>query len=216
MTRFEGFPAEAFEFYEALAADNTRGWWGEHKGDYLRLVRTPLEALVAELAAEFGSPHLFRPYRDVRFSKDASPIKDHQGAVIQVEDAIAYYLQVSAAGLMVGGGWYAPQGQQIARYRESVDGPAGAELERLVRRAGRRFDVDGDPVKTRPRGYPADHPRIGLLRNRALVGLRTYPAGPELGSRTVLAKVRGDWRALRPLVEWLADYVGPAADPSAD
>ncbi len=215
-TRFSGFSSEAFDFYDALAANNTRPWWNEHKADYQRVVREPLEALLAELSDEFGTPHLFRPYRDSRFSKDKTPIKDHQGAVVQVEDAIVYYVQVSAAGLMVAGGWYAPQGQQLVRYRESVDGPVGVELERIVASLERRFTVDGRPVKTRPRGYELDNPRIALLRNRQLTASRTYPVSAALGTRKVLTTVRGDWRAMRPMLDWLADYVGPATDPSLD
>jgi uncharacterized protein (TIGR02453 family) len=211
--RFEGFPAEAFDFYDALAANNTRPWWNEHKADYQRYVRDPLVALLGELQSEFGDAHIFRPYRDSRFSKDKAPIKDHQGGVVQVEDAIAYYVQVSANGLMVAGGWYAPEGDQIARYRVSVDGPAGAELERILTSVRRRFEVDGRPLKTRPRGYELDHPRIDLLRNRALTVARTYPMSPTLGTRKALTTVRADWRAMRPLIEWLADYVGPATDP---
>jgi uncharacterized protein (TIGR02453 family) len=211
--RFEGFPAEAFDFYDALAANNTRPWWNEHKADYQRFVRDPLVALLDELRGEFGDAHIFRPYRDSRFSKDKTPIKDHQGGVVQVEDAIAYYVQVSANGLMVAGGWYAPEGDQIARYRASVDGPAGAELERVLKGLGRRFEIDGRPLKTRPRGYELDHPRIDLLRNRALTVSRTYPMTPALGTRKALTTVRTDWRAMRPLIEWLADYVGPATDP---
>jgi uncharacterized protein (TIGR02453 family) len=211
--RFEGFPAEAFDFYDALAANNTRPWWNEHKADYTRLVREPLAALLGELSAEFGEPHLFRPYRDARFSKDKTPIKDHQGGVVQVEDAIAYYVQISAGGLMIAGGWYAPQGEQIARYRTSVDGPPGAELERIVASMRRTWEIDGRPVKTRPRGVPADHPRIDLLRNRALTVARHYPVEPWLGTRKALTTVRSGWRSMRPLIEWLADYVGPAADP---
>lgn len=215
-TRFSGFSSEAFDFYDALAANNTRPWWNDHKADYLRLVRAPLEELLAELADEFGTPHLFRPYRDSRFSKDKTPIKDHQGAVVQVEDAIVYYVQLSAAGLMVAGGWYAPQGQQIVRYRESVDGPVGVELERIVASLARRFTVEGNPVKTRPRGYDLDNPRIELLRNRQLTAGRTYPVTAALGTRKALTTVRSDWRAMRPLIDWLADYVGPATDPSLD
>ena len=214
-TRFEGFPAEAFEFYEALADNNTRPWWNDHKADYQRFVRDPLVALLSELEAEFGAPHIFRPYRDARFSKDKTPIKDHQGGVVQVEDAVAYYVQVSGSGIMVAGGWYAPEGQQIARYRQSVEGPAGAELERVLASLGRRFVIDGRPVKTRPRGYDADHPRIELLRNRALTAARTYPVEPWAGTRKAFTTVRADWRAIRPLVEWLADYVGPSAEPGA-
>ena len=214
--RFAGFPVAAFDFYEALADNNNRPWWNEHKAEYQQSVREPLEALLEELTEEFGKPHVFRPYRDARFSKDKSPVKDHQGGVIQVEDAIAYYVQVSAKGLMAAGGWYSPQGQQIVRYRESVDGPLGAELERIVASMRKRFEVDGRPVKTRPRGYEADNPRIDLLRNRALTVARHYPVSAQLGTRKALTMVRADWRAMRPLIEWLADYVGPATDPSTE
>lgn len=211
--RFTGIPVEAFDFYDQLGANNTRPWWTAHKSDYEAAVRAPMQALADELADEFGQAHLFRPYRDARFSKDKTPIKDHQGAFIGVEDAIGYYVQLSAAGLMIAGGWYAPQGEQIARYRRSVDGPAGAELERIVRTLRRSWEVDGRPVKTRPRGIDPDHPRMELLRNRALTVARHYPVEPWLGTRKALTTVRSGWRAMRPLVDWLADFVGPAADP---
>ncbi len=213
MTKFAGFPAEAFEFYDALATDNTREWWQQHKAEYERNVRDPLTALLAELEPEFGAGHLFRPYRDTRFSKDKTPIKDHQGAVVSLEDSIGYYVQISGQGLMVAGGWYAPQGPQVARFREAVDGPRGAELEALVRKAQRRFHVDGQPLKTKPKGYDIDHPRIELLRFRALTVDRHYPAGPNLRGRKPLSLVKADWRAMRPLMEWLADNVGPATAP---
>ena len=211
---FAGFPAETFEFYEQLSANNTKAWWGDHKADYERVVRTPLLGLLGELAAEFGSAHIFRPHRDARFSKDKTPLKDHQGAVVQVEDAIAYYVQISASGLMVGAGWHSPQGEQLRRYRESVDGPLGGELERTLVALPKRFEVDGRPLVTRPRGYDADNPRIELLRYRMLVGSTTYPAAPWMGTRKALDTVRADWRALQPLVEWLADHVGPAEEPA--
>ncbi|MDO8307082.1 MAG: DUF2461 domain-containing protein [Actinomycetota bacterium] len=213
---FAGFPAEGFELYEALAGNNTRAWWADHKADYHRFVREPMEALLAELAAEFGAGRMFRPYRDTRFSKDKEPIKDHQGGVVDVEDAMGYYVQVSASGLMAGGGWYDAQGAQLARFRESVAGPAGAELAAMLPALRRRFAVDGRQMKTRPRGYGEDHPRIELLRCRGLVATRTYAPGPSLGTRASLSKVRADWRALRPAIEWLADFVGPASDPSAE
>lgn len=214
MSGFTGFPAEAFEFYEALADHNTRPWWQEHKAEYERAVKAPMLALLAELADEFGEGKLFRPYQDTRFSKDKRPIKDHQGGVVATEDAMGYYVQVSASGLMVAGGWYDAQGQQLARFRDAAAGPAGAELARMLGPLRRRFTVEGNELATRPRGIDPDHPRIELLRMRRVTVARTYPVGPELGTRTALTRVRADWRAMRPLIEWLADYVGPATDPS--
>ena len=161
-SRFEGFPSEAFDFYDALADNNTKPWWNDHKSDYTAFVRDPLLALLEELRAEFGEPHVFRPYRDARFSKDKTPIKDHQGGFVGVEDAMGYYVQVSGGGLMVAGGWYAPEGEQIARYRTSVDGPAGAELERILASMKRTWEIDGrpgeDPAPRVRRRPPAHRP----------------------------------------------------------
>ena len=70
---FAGFPDEGLVFYEGLEADNSRTYWLEHRDRYESAVRAPLLALVEELAPEFGTPKVFRPYRDVRFSKDKTP-----------------------------------------------------------------------------------------------------------------------------------------------
>ena len=217
MTRFAGIPVEAFDFYEQLSADNTRSWWQAHKPDYERYVKEPLLTLTAELSGEFGEAHLFRPYRDVRFAKDKSPLKDHQGAYVGLEDAIGYYLQVSATGLMVAGGWYSPQGQQVAKFREAIDaGQAGYVRGLITKLEKKDWEIDGQPLKTRPRGVAADHPDLDLLRFRALTASKTYPVAAWMGTRQAFTRVRTDWRQLQLLTEWLADHVGPATDPAME
>lgn len=211
-----GLPVEAFEFYEALALDNSRVWWQEHRGQYEQFVRAPMAALLADLSEEFGGEGtLYRPYRDTRFSKDKTPIKDHQGALIEVEDGVGYYLQVSAQGLMVAGGWYLPRGQQLQAFRAAVGEGHAQHVRGLVRGLTRRgWEIDGRPLKTRPRGVPADHPDLDLLRMRALVAAKSYPVEAWMGTAKLRSTVRRDWRALTPLVEWLGDHVGPSEDPS--
>ena len=211
---FTGIPAAAFDFYDALVANNDKAWWTAHKETYDTAVRAPLEALLAELEPEFGRAHVYRPYRDVRFAKDKTPYKDHQGAFVGLEDAIGYYVQVSRDGLMVAGGWYHPQGQQLARYRATVDSPAGAELERISTGLRRKpYERSGNELKKRPQGFADDHPRLELLRMRQFTLHRSYDPEAWMGTREVVKRVRGDWRAMRPLIEWLADHVGPAEDP---
>ena len=98
---FTGFPDEAFAFYEGLVADNSKAYWTDHKATYDRCVKAPMQALLAELEPEFGSATFFRPYRDVRFSKDKTPYKEHAGAVV-ADDASgrsALYVQVGADGI---------------------------------------------------------------------------------------------------------------------
>ena len=115
-----GIPYGAVDFFAELELNNTREWWTAHAADHARLVKGPMTTLGEALAEEFGTPKLFRPHRDVRFSADKSPYKTHQGVVVGTGPGIGYYVQVSARGLMVAGGWYAGTPEQIARYREVV------------------------------------------------------------------------------------------------
>ena len=213
---FTGIPLAAFDFYEQLSAHNTKSWWAENKETYELAVKGPLTGLADELSAEFGEWRMFRPHRDTRFSKDKTPMKTHQGVTVSIEDGVGYYVQVSADGLMVAGGWYAPQGSQVDRFRRGVDGPRGPELATALARLRRTWEIGGDPLKTHPRGYPSDHPRIDLLRFRQLTVARTYGVEDWLATRRVLTTVRKDWQSITPLLEWLADTVGPAEDPSRD
>ena len=80
---FTGFPVAALDFYDDLELDNTKSFWASHNHVYEESVRGPMLALTAALAPEFGQAKVFRPYRDVRFAKDKTPYKDHQGAFVE-------------------------------------------------------------------------------------------------------------------------------------
>jgi uncharacterized protein (TIGR02453 family) len=204
---FTGFGDEAFEFYEGLAADNTKGHWAAHKATYESAVRAPMIALFAELEPEFGPVKLFRPYRDVRFSADKTPYKNHQGG----HTGSGYYLQLDADGLMVAGGMYSPAPGQLARYRAAVDAePTGKALAGIIETLrAEGCEIAGERLRTRPRGVPADHPRLELLRHRALYAHQGWPADPWMrDGPEVVERIRHAWRRLRPLVEWGAEHVG--------
>lgn len=209
---FEGFSVRALDFYDDLEQDNTKSFWTAHKAVYETEVRDPMLALVAELEPEFGPAKLFRPYRDVRFAKDKTPYKTHQGAFVGTDLGVGWYVEVNAAGLRVGGGYRAHSQDQIERYRAAVASElTGPALDALV--AGLRadgFDILGDRLKTKPRGYDADHPRIELLKQKSLMAIKQYDNPPWLESRKTLDVVRDAWRAVRPTSDWIATHVGPA------
>lgn len=208
---FTGFPVEAFEFYEQLAADPTKLWWEAHQRVYQQAVREPLQALGYALADEFGPAKLFRPFRDVRFSKDKTPYKDHQGMYVAAGDGLGWYVQVSAAGLMIAGGWYQSTADQVARYRAALAADdAAAQLAELVEALSQEgLQIDGDRLKSRPRGVPADHPHLEWLRFRTMYVERRWEPAAWMGTPVVVDRVRGEWEAMRPLMDWLADVVGP-------
>jgi uncharacterized protein (TIGR02453 family) len=211
-TRFEGFPPEALDFYEDLEADNTKVFWTEHKHVYDQAVKQPLLALCDRLAPEFGSAKVFRPYRDVRFSKDKSPYKTAAAAVMHADGdgAGACYLQLSAAGLMLGAGYHEMASDQVARFRESVaDDTLGNQLAQVlagIEQAG--HTVSGERLKTRPRDYSEDHPRIDLLRYKTLTAMHAYPPEPWLHTPEVADVVASVWREMAPLNTWLERNVG--------
>src|SRR5215470_2983925 len=185
---FSGWPEEALDFYDGLAADNSKTYWTAHKQIYEAAVLRPMTELVEELAPEFGEAKIFRPYRDVRFSKDKTPYKTHIGALVG-----RGYVQFSAQGLAVGNG---------------MDGIAAIEKEGI--------GVSGrDVLKSAPRGYPADHPRIGLLRYKGIVAWKEWPVETWLETAAARDRVAGFLRTTRPLTTWLADNVGPSVTEGA-
>ena len=214
---FQGFPDDGLVFYEGLEADNSRTYWMQHRGSYDSAVRAPLQALVEELAAEFGTPKLFRPYRDVRFSTDKTPYKTHQGAVLHPDGAGvgSVYVQISADGLRVSGGCWRLQPDQIERYRRAVaDHLQGPRLAgELTRLRDRGWDIGGDRLIRAPRGWPADHERIDLLRHKSLHAGRAWEPAEWLHQPTALDRVRDAWRDVRALNRWLADNVGATTAP---
>jgi uncharacterized protein (TIGR02453 family) len=212
---FEGFPAEAFSFYERLETDNTRDFWNSHKNEYQEYVREPMIALADELEDEFGAATVFRPNRDIRFSADKSLYKTYQGMFVERLPGTGLYAQVSADGILVSGGFHSHSPDQVERYRLAVDAASsGTGLVNIVAGLGEHgLSVGGDQLKTRPRGVPPDHPRLELLRYRSLTASKNWPAGPDLAGRSVLALIRQNWQRLIPLCDWLANYVGAPQSP---
>lgn len=212
--RFTGFGNEALSFYEGLSVDNSRAYWQAHKHVYERDVAGPLHALAEDLADEFGDAKVFRPYRDVRFSPDKRPYKEN--AAMAVHDGGALYVSLSLEGFFVAGGYYQPSRDQLDRFRAlQDDGAATADLDALLARlAHRGYPLgEGDPVRTAPRGWSRDHPRIDILRRRSLTVGALHEPGPWLHSSDCRNLVRDGWHACREWNVWLERHVGAAVDP---
>ena len=200
---------EALEFYDGLAADNSKTYWAARVPFYEESVRGPMLELLAALEPEFGPGKIFRPYRDVRFSKDKTPYKTHLGAWL----SFGGYVQLSGDGLAAGCGMYQLEPDQLVRYRTAVgDDRTGGQLVAVideVARAGIGVHGHGS-LKTVPRGYPKDHPRIDLLRHKGLTTWHQWPPAAWLGTAAAKKRLVDFFRASRPLRAWLDDQVGPS------
>ncbi len=142
----------------------------------------------------------------MRFAKDKTPYKTHQGAFVAAGPATGWYVEISAQGVRTGAGFYEASSPRLAAVRAAIDDDrTGTELERILATLEKDgWEIGGDRLKTSPRGYDADHPRIELLRHKSLVARHSHGFEPVIHTPELLDLVRDDWRALRPLVEWVA------------
>jgi uncharacterized protein (TIGR02453 family) len=194
---FTGFRPDAIDFLADLAVNNDREWFAPRKADYERLLKTPLEALVAALADRFetrGIPLLadpkrsiFRIYRDTRFSKDKSPYKTHLGSsfpwlersadgTFAEADGAAHgnggYFNFQPGEMYVGGGMWMPEKGRLDAFRRAiVEEPdrVRAALEDPGFLAAFGPVTAHEHLKRVPPGLPADHPMADLFRYKDVV-----------------------------------------------
>ena len=194
---FAGFSPDAIDFLAELAQNNDRAWFQPRKSDYERLLKVPLEDLVAALAERLearGIPLLadpkrsiFRIYRDTRFAKDKSPYKTHLGASfpwlepgpdgeLAIAEGMAHanggYFHFEPGQMYVGGGMYMAEKPRLDAFRRAiVEDPerirAAIEEPRFVAAFG---TVSAhEHLKRIPPGLPQDHPMADLFRYKDVV-----------------------------------------------
>ena len=176
--------------------------------------------MLEQLADDFcGRVKMFRQHRDVRFSADKSPYKTTTyGLIIDRPDSLAaLYAQLSATGLFAGTGYHFLAADQLTRLRDAVaDDAKGPALEQAISGAeAAGIETFGEALKTAPRGYPRDHPRVQLLRHKSLVAGRRLEPGPDgIPRDDALGHSRGAWAACGPINAWLDEHVGASEIPA--
>ena len=175
-----------------------------------------MAALLDSLPDEYQPFKVFRMNRDVRFSADKSPYKTMHGAVHGLPGSV-HYLHLDASGLMVACGSYMMPPDELERYREAVAADSsGEELVEILAELGRRRSVQlspggAEPLKTAPRGYPRDHPRADLLRQKGVIAMRTRPSSELQNGPRLRTFVIETFQMCTDLTDWLKRYVAAAA-----
>ncbi len=219
-TPFQGFGDSALDFYEGLAADNSTTYWQQHKAVYDSAIAEPMKALASALEPEFGEIKIFRPYRDLRFSADKRPYQEHASMGTRAGETEGHggcYLSLTAEGLMLAGGYHQPAKDQLERFRTLQDDDgAAADLDATLASLERQGFVlsAGAPVRTAPRGWSRDHPRIALIRRTSLVVVRHEEPRDWLFDPRCLDVVTAAWRDVGTWNAWLDARVGPSTLPT--
>ncbi len=169
-------------FFRGLKKNNDRVWFNDRKAVYVRAVKEPMLALVGELnhaIAEFA-PELIRPpqkamlriYRDTRFSKNKTPYKTHQaawwGRSGLGKGGGGFYLSIGPAEVTIAAGMYMPEAEQLLAVRRMLlerHKEFRAAMKKAMR-GGMMEESHGDGLTRAPKGFPADHPALDLIKQK--------------------------------------------------
>jgi len=220
---FDGFPPQTLEFLNQLGRNNNKIWFDAHRGDYERYwvevgcdfvaaAGDPLRALRPNVVADpriNGS--LFRINRDIRFSKDKTPYKDHLDVWFwegQRKGAVStFFFRLTPTSSLVGVGSHQFDRAQLARFRQQVMDPMhGPELVSIANNL--EHGLDGETLKRTPATAAAiGEDQARLLRHTSASTMAQREAGPWMQTPEVLDWAVEQWRKMAPLQAWLVENV---------
>jgi uncharacterized protein (TIGR02453 family) len=213
---FLGFGPRALVWFENLEKENSKTFFDGSRPLWETEVRDPLERLLEELAEDLGgSVKMFRPNRDVRFSKNKAPYKTSTYGVVSVPGGQSgLYVSISSKGLTAGSGYWRMAKDQLQRYRDAVQGPDGEAFEAaMTEMEASGVRLWGESLRSAPRGVPRDHPRIRLLRQKDVLAGADLGAAETLDGRAPAAFARSVWDRSRPVMAWMDAHVGASRTP---
>ena len=218
--KFKGFPPAALQFLADLKKHNKRPWFQAHKDVYEQSVKAPMIHLILSIGEAFRSfapemvadPRisLYRIYQDTRFNRDRPPYKTHIAAVFPVRglpknSGPSLYFHISPVEILIGGGIYMPEPQLLRAVREQI---AAAPREFLAILKARPFreafgELEGERLKSVPRGFPADSAAAEYLRYKQFLFGRKFRPGIAT-SRRLLPAILDCFEKGMPLIRLLA------------
>lgn len=207
---------QARAFLAELAVNNRRDWFNEHKPRYDAQLRTPARMLLDHVAADLTrggeltvSTKLFRPHRDVRFSKDKTPYSTHlhMGWTLQLPGRAqtGFFFGIAPDYVRIGGGIMGFDKDQLTRWRAAVAADDGTGIEAALADLKRHgYRADAPELKRVPAPYDKDHLRAELLRRKSLTVWRDLDQGDWSAPHAALLNSHAD---LSPALALLAEMV---------
>ena len=205
-----------FAFLKALKVNNDRDWFQEHKAAY--------QAALDNFKAFAGSLHdhmtlhdeiermkLHRIYRDVRFSKDKTPYSPHfSGSFVRATKwkRGGYYFHLEPGNSFVGGGFWAPERDDLKRIRTEL-ATAAEPLRDIINSAefiSTFGELQGEQLKSSPQGYPNDHPNIDLLRYKQFLVSHSF-TDEEVMAPDFAAQASNVFHQMRPFFDFMSDVL---------
>ncbi len=212
---------EIFSFFKQLKKNNNREWFEAHKPEFKDLEGTVKqfgEALKEKLNQHDSIDRfkLFRIYRDVRFSKDKTPYKTHFGLTwhrTKPEFRGGYYLHLKPNDIFLACGFWDPAPADLKRIRQEINLDAD-EYRTVINDSAFKSvwgELQGNAVKTAPKGYDKDHPAIDLLRFKQHIFITRYTAA-EACAPNFMDRLAAALQDIRPFVDYMSDVLTTNTD----
>jgi uncharacterized protein (TIGR02453 family) len=213
-------PVSAINFLKELKKNNNREWFAKHKERYLAEHEHMIafaDTLLAEMKkhdnieTESGKKSLHRIYRDTRFSGDKTPYKiNYSGSFRRATKMLrgGYYFHIEPGNTFVAGGFFGPNPDDLKRIRQDID--LNYEEWRKIFK-NKNFitnfgQLEGEGVKTAPKGYPNDHPAIDLLRHKQFILQRSF-TDKEMLDANFSADLLKTFKAMRPFFDYMSEVL---------
>lgn len=207
----------AFNFLKQIQKNNNRVWFSEHKTEYDSVVKENksfFEQVYSELQEydSLSGIHIFRIYKDVRFSKDKTPYKNNFGAGFSRTKPMlrgGYYIHLEPDNSFVGGGFWNPESGDLLRIRKEFESD-DTEIRKItsdktfIKYFGELRGEDG--VKTAPKGFDKNHPAIDLIKKKQYVVMRKF-SDKEVFSEDFQKEVIATFLAMRPFFDYMSDVL---------
>ena len=209
----------SLKFLKELKVNNDREWFAENKPryeesrrefiDFVRAMQTEIGRFDDRVLGLDPKKAVFRIYRDVRFSKNKDPYKTAMSARLMPPSDeegrnAGYYIHIEPGNCVLAGGAYGPGKEWLQSIREEIDYDA-EPLRKVLAKKGFKDQfgsLEGDKLKTAPKGYVKDHPDIDLLRHKSFVAY--HRLADKIASSKDFHKYAGKvFRELKPLNDFL-------------
>lgn len=206
----------SLDFLKRLEKNNNREWFTEHKTEFKKhesAVKEFYHAVMEVLNQhdEIEKMKLFRIYRDVRFSKDKTPYKSHFAGSFARSGASrrgGYYLRLKPGETFLATGFWDPNKEDLYRIRKEFE--LDAEEFRAVIDDPAIKDIwgelQGDGVKTAPKGFDKTHPDIDLIKRKQFIFVRNF-TDKEVLSATFIDEVDRSFKAIRPYFDLMSNIL---------
>jgi len=209
-------PKTTLDFLEKLQENNNREWFAENKKIFEN-EQKKIKLFFNLIGVELGKTdsieriQIFRIYRDVRFSKNKLPYKNHFSVGFSRTKPMlrgGYYLHIEPGASFVGGGFWEPNKEDLFRIRKEIELDA-SELRQIINQSTfKKYfgTLEGEELKTAPRDFDKMHPDIDLIRKKQFLVTRSF-SDDEVLSPNFKDEVVETYKAMRPFFDYMSDVL---------